>query len=45
MLYFHLMEEGEEKERKKIITIGEEGFPRTRPALLAVSWVTAVRCN
>jgi hypothetical protein len=31
MLYFHLMEEGEEKGRKKEkekkITMGEEGFP------------------
>jgi hypothetical protein len=30
MLYFHLMDEGEEKEGKKgegEITIGEEGFP------------------
>jgi hypothetical protein len=32
------MEEGEEKEKKmkKKITIGEEGFPRAGPTLLAV---------
>jgi hypothetical protein len=39
MLYFYLMEEGEEKERKKEekkITAGEEGFPKAIPTLLAV---------
>jgi hypothetical protein len=46
MLYFHLMEEGEEKERKKKkIAMGEEGFLGVGPALLAVQCVAAVRCN
>jgi hypothetical protein len=36
------MEEGEEKERKKI-TMGEEGFPGASLALLAVLRVAAVR--
>jgi hypothetical protein len=44
MFYFQLMEEGEEKERKKI-SMREEGFPVAGPALLAVPWVAAVRCN
>jgi hypothetical protein len=44
MLYFHFMEEGEEKERKKI-TVGEQGLPGAGPTLLAVLWVAAVRCN
>jgi hypothetical protein len=47
MLYFHLMEGGEDNERKKKskITMGEEGFPGAGPTLLAVLWVTAIRCN
>jgi hypothetical protein len=43
------MEEGEQKEKEKKkereIVVGEEDFPRAGPALLAVPWVTAVRCN
>jgi hypothetical protein len=39
-----LIEEGEEKERKKI-GVGEEGFPGAGPALLAVPQVADVRCN
>jgi hypothetical protein len=44
------MEGGEEKEKikekeKREITVGEEDFPVSGPALLAVLWVTAVRCN
>jgi hypothetical protein len=35
---------GEKKERKKI-TMGKKVFPRAGPTLLAVQWVTAVRCN
>jgi hypothetical protein len=35
--------EGKKKEKK--IAVGEEGFPRAGPALLAVQWVAAVRCN
>jgi hypothetical protein len=46
MLYFCLMEEGEEKEKKKERNrCGEEGFPGTGPTLLAVPRVTVVRCN
>jgi hypothetical protein len=37
--------EEEDKKRKKKITVGEEGFPRAGPALLAVQQVAAVRCN
>jgi hypothetical protein len=46
MLYFCLIKEGEEKERKKKkkkITVGEEGFPRAGPTLLALQWVAGVR--
>jgi hypothetical protein len=25
--------------------MGKEGFPRAGPALLAVQWIAAVRCN
>jgi hypothetical protein len=42
------MEEGEEKERKekkKMIDMEEDGFPRAGPALLAVQQIAAVRCN
>jgi hypothetical protein len=40
------MEEGEEKERKKKkVTMGKEGFPGAGPILLAVQWITAVRCK
>jgi hypothetical protein len=35
----------ERRKKEKKIAVGEEGFPRAGPALLAVSWVTAVRCN
>jgi hypothetical protein len=48
MLYFCLIEEGEKKERKnkkKKITLGKEAFPEDGPNLLAVQWVTGVRCN
>jgi hypothetical protein len=49
MLYFHVIEEGEEKGKKekkeREISMGEEGFPRAGPALLAVLLVAAVRCN
>jgi hypothetical protein len=34
---------GRRRKGKKKIAIGEEGFPRTGPALLAVSWIAAVR--
>jgi hypothetical protein len=33
------------KERRKKIGMGKEGFPRAGPALLAVQWIAAVRCN
>jgi hypothetical protein len=40
------MEEGEEKERKKKKNrLRGGGFPMAGPALLAVPWVTALRCN
>jgi hypothetical protein len=42
------MDEGEENERKKKkkkIAVGEEGLSGAGPALLAVQWVAAVRCN
>jgi hypothetical protein len=50
VLYFHLMEEGEEKERKKKrgqknITVGRRVSPELGPALLAVKQVTDVRYN
>jgi hypothetical protein len=47
MLYFHLIEEREEKEsKKKKIALGVEGFPMVDgPTLLAVLWVAAFRCN
>jgi hypothetical protein len=38
--------EGKKKKKKrKKITMGEEGFPRAGPTLLAMQWVAAVRCN
>jgi hypothetical protein len=39
------MEEGEERERKKKLAMGEGGFPRAGPALLAMLWVTAGKGN
>jgi hypothetical protein len=41
------MEEGDQKERKRKdkFAVGKEGFPGTGPALLAVQWIVAVRCN
>jgi hypothetical protein len=36
--------EGKKKEKEKNLH-GEEGFPRVGLTLLAVQWVTAVRCN
>jgi hypothetical protein len=36
--------EGKKKEKKKI-TMRKEGFPGTGPSLVAVHWVSAVRCN
>jgi hypothetical protein len=42
------MEEGEEKENKKIEKSNHcraGSFPRARPAFLAVLWFAAVRCN
>jgi hypothetical protein len=47
MLFFYLMEEGEEKERKKKRKKSPWGkrFPWVVPALLAVPWIAAVRCN
>jgi hypothetical protein len=47
MFFFHLMEEGEDKEKKKKEGErnghGEECFPGAGPTLLAVPQVTAVR--
>jgi hypothetical protein len=37
--------ERKKKEKEKKISIGEDGFPRAVPALLAVQWVAAIRCN
>jgi hypothetical protein len=51
MLYFYLMEEGEENESKKKrikrkrITMEKDSLPRVGPALLAVQQVAAVTCN
>jgi hypothetical protein len=35
----------EKKEERKKLTVGKKGFPRAGLVLLAVQWVTAVRCN
>jgi hypothetical protein len=40
-----LRKEKEEKKKEKEITLGEEGFPGAGHTLLAVQWVTVVRCN
>jgi hypothetical protein len=49
VLCFCLLEEGEEKERKKKrskkITVLKEDFPRAGPALLAVQWFAPFKCN
>jgi hypothetical protein len=37
--------EGKNKEKKEKITMGKKGFPGAGPALQAVQWVAAVRCN
>jgi hypothetical protein len=48
MFYYCLVEEREEKERRKKereIAMREEGFLGARSTLLAVPRVTALRCN
>jgi hypothetical protein len=41
------LEERKKKEKRKeqIITVGKDGFPVAGPALLAVQWIAAIRCN